>query len=87
MAQIRLWIDALCHVVSCFERTHASLVHAIINMPWTTLDDATVKLYTIFTGMLLSARPEYLSFVLAKIAQGFTYRAPFPATLRPINHY
>jgi len=50
------------------------LVDAIVNMPWTTLDSATVKSYTEFIGMLISARPEYLSLVLAKIAQGFTYR-------------
>ena len=78
-AQIRLWIVALSHVVSRLERTHASLVHAIVNMPWTVLDNATVKSYTIFIGMLLSARPEYLSFVLAMIAQGFTYREHFPS--------
>lgn len=76
-AQIRLWIVALSHVVSRLERTHASLVHAIVNMPWTILDNATVKSYTIFIGMLLSAKPEYLSFVLAMIAQGFTYREHF----------
>ncbi|KAF8806334.1 RNA polymerase I-specific transcription initiation factor RRN3, partial [Phlegmacium glaucopus] len=75
MAQIRLWILALSHVVSRLERTHASLVHAIVDMPWTTLDNATVKSYTVFIGMLLSARPEYLSLVLAKIAQGFTYQS------------
>ena len=77
VAQIRLWIVALSHVVSRLERTHASLVHGIVNMPWTILDNATVKSYTIFIGMLLSARPEYLSFVLAMIAQGFTYREYF----------
>ena len=74
MAQIRLWIVALSHVVSRLERTHASLVHAIVNMPWNILDNATVKSYTIFIGMLLSAKPEYLSSVLSMIAQGFTYR-------------
>lgn len=47
---------------------------ALVNMPWTTLDNATVKSYTVFIGMLLSARPEYLSLVLAKLAHGFTYR-------------
>ena len=76
-AQIRHWIAALPHVVSRLERTHASLVHAIVNMPWTILDNATVKSYTIFIGMLLSAKPEYLSYVLAMIAQGFTYREHF----------
>lgn len=39
------------------------------------MDNATVKSYTVFVGMLLSARPEYLSLILGKIAQGFTHRA------------
>lgn len=75
-AQIRLWILALSHVVSRLERTHFALVDAIIGMPWTTLDVATVKSYTVFIGMLLSARPEYLSLILGKISQGFTHRTP-----------
>lgn len=79
-AQIRLWLLALSHVVSRLERTHSVLVDAIVNMPWTTLDSATVKSYTEFIGMLISARPEYLSLVLAKIAQGFTYRKQFSLT-------
>jgi RNA polymerase I-specific transcription initiation factor RRN3 len=48
-------------------------------MPWMTLDTATVKAFTLFIGMLLSARPEYLSLVLAKIALGFTYHDSPPA--------
>ncbi|KAF9567366.1 RNA polymerase I-specific transcription initiation factor RRN3 [Agrocybe pediades] len=78
-AQIRLWLSALSHVVSRLERTHSSLVDAIMNMPWTTFDSATVKSYTVFTGMLLSARPEYLSLVLTKIAHGFTYQSGLQA--------
>ncbi|KAJ3511569.1 hypothetical protein NLJ89_g4025 [Agrocybe chaxingu] len=78
-AQIRLWLVALSHVVSRLERTHATLVDAIVNMPWMTLDNATVKSYTVFIGMLLSARPEYLSLVLAKIAAGFTYQSGIQA--------
>jgi RNA polymerase I-specific transcription initiation factor RRN3 len=74
-AQLRLWMLALSHVVSRLERQHSALVEAIVNMPWTTMDSALVKSYTIFIGMLLSARPEYLSIVLSKIAQGFTHRA------------
>lgn len=71
---MRVWIAALSHIVSRLERTHSALVDALVNMPWTTLDSATVKSYTVFIGMLLSARPEYLSLVLGKIAQGFTHR-------------
>ncbi|KXN92333.1 RNA polymerase I-specific transcription initiation factor RRN3 [Leucoagaricus sp. SymC.cos] len=71
---LRTWILALTHVVSRLERAHSTLVEAVINMPWTTLDSSTVKSFIVFTGMLLSARPEYLSLVLGKIAQGFTYQ-------------
>lgn len=74
LPQLRLWLSALSHVVSRLERTHAGLVYAIVGMPWTMLDSATVKSYTDLIGMLISARPEYLSLVLEKIAQGFTYR-------------
>ncbi|KAG5648819.1 hypothetical protein DXG03_000168 [Asterophora parasitica] len=79
LVQLRLWLLALSHVVSQLERTHSALVHAIVNMPWTTLDSATVKSYTVFIGMLISARPEYLSLVLGKIAQGFTHQSGLQA--------
>ncbi|KAK7470311.1 DNA independent RNA polymerase I transcription factor [Stygiomarasmius scandens] len=78
-AQLRLWIQALSHVVSRLERTHSALVEAIVSMPWVTLDTASVKSYTVFIGMLVSARPEYLSTVLSKIAHGFTYQASLQA--------
>jgi RNA polymerase I-specific transcription initiation factor RRN3 len=73
-AQLRLWILALSHVISRLERPHSALVEAIVNMPWPTMDGTFVKSYTVFIGMLLSAKPEYLSLVLSKIAQGFTHR-------------
>ena len=72
--QLRLWIIALSHVVSRLERVHSALVEAIVNMPWTTMDTTFVKTYTNFVGMLVSARPEYLSLVLGKVSQGLTYR-------------
>ena len=73
--QLRLWISALSHVVSRLERTHSTLPEAIITMPWTTMDGQFARSYTSFIGMLVSARPEYLSLVLEKIAQGLTYGA------------
>lgn len=72
--QLRLWILALSHVVSRLERVHSALVEAIINTPWTTMDTSFVKSYINFIGMLVSARPEYLSLVLGKLSQGLTYR-------------
>ncbi|KAF8838365.1 RNA polymerase I-specific transcription initiation factor RRN3 [Paxillus ammoniavirescens] len=78
-SQLRLWVLALSHVLSRLERRHATLVEAIVNLPWTTMDTAFVKSYTVFIGMLLSARPEYLSLVLSKIAQGLSYQSGLQA--------
>lgn len=75
LPQLRDWLSALSHAVSRLERCHSALVEAIVNMPWTVMDTGFVKAYTSFVGMLVSARPEYLSLVLGKIAHGFTYRA------------
>ncbi|OCH84222.1 RNA polymerase I-specific transcription initiation factor RRN3 [Obba rivulosa] len=77
--QLRLWIIALSHVVSRLERPHSALVEAILSMPWTTMDSTFVKSYTAFVGMLVSARAEYLSLVLNKIAHGFTYQSGLQA--------
>ena len=75
LPQLRDWLSALSHAVSRLERCHSALVEAIVNMPWTVMGTGFVKAYTSFIGMLVSARPEYLSLVLGKIAHGFTYRA------------
>ncbi|KIK14242.1 hypothetical protein PISMIDRAFT_17447 [Pisolithus microcarpus 441] len=74
-SQLRIWILALSHVLSRLERRHSPLVEAIVNFPWTTMDATFVKTYSDFIGILLSARPEYLSLVLGKLTQGLTYRA------------
>ncbi|GJE84320.1 RNA polymerase I-specific transcription initiation factor RRN3 [Phanerochaete sordida] len=78
-AQLRLWILALSHVVSRLERVHSALVEAVISMQWTTMDNNFVKSYTSFVGMLVSAKPEYLTLVLGKIASGFTYQSGLQA--------
>ena len=74
-SQLRLWIIALSHVVSRLERCHWALVEAVVNMPWTTMDSNLAKSYVSFIGVLVSAKPEYLTLVLEKIASGFTCRA------------
>ncbi|GJJ07129.1 hypothetical protein Clacol_001329 [Clathrus columnatus] len=73
-SQLRLCLSALSHVVSQFERTHSALIEAIVNLPWAVMDSFFSKSYTSFIGMLVSARPQYLSLVLEKIAVGFTFR-------------
>ncbi|KDQ64421.1 hypothetical protein JAAARDRAFT_28051 [Jaapia argillacea MUCL 33604] len=77
--QLRLWILALSHVVSRLDRAYYPLVEAIVGVPWTTMDTAFVKSYTTFIGVLVSARPEYLSLVLGKIAHGLTYHSGLQA--------
>ena len=62
------------HVVSRLDRTHIALIEAIVRLPWMTMDSSFVKTYTSFIEILVSARPEYLSLVLGRIALGFTYR-------------
>ena len=73
--QLRLWLQALMHVVSRLDRTHMALIEAILRLPWMIMDSSLVKTYTSFIQILVSARPEYLSLVLSRIARGFTYRA------------
>jgi RNA polymerase I-specific transcription initiation factor RRN3 len=51
-----------------------ALIDAIVRLPWMTMDSSLVKTYTSFIEILVSARPEYLSLVLGRIAHGFTYR-------------
>jgi RNA polymerase I-specific transcription initiation factor RRN3 len=72
--QLRLWLLALSHVVSRLDKQYAALVQAIVDLPWATMDSAFVQSYTNFIGILVSARPEYLTLILAKVARGFTHR-------------
>ena len=65
------------HVVSRLDRTHMALIETITRLPWMTMDSGLVKTYTSFIEILVSARPEYLSLVLRRVTQGFTYRASF----------
>ena len=74
-AKLRLWISALSHVVSQFERHHSSLVENIVNMPWTTMDAAFVNSYIAFMGILVSAKTEFLSLTLASTIQRMTHHS------------
>ncbi|KAH8984254.1 RNA polymerase I-specific transcription initiation factor RRN3 [Lactarius akahatsu] len=77
--QLRLWLQALMHVVSRLDRTHIALIEAIARLPWMTMDSSLVKTYTSFIEILVSARPEYLSLVLGRITLGFTYQSGLQA--------
>ncbi|THH11903.1 hypothetical protein EW145_g323 [Phellinidium pouzarii] len=73
--QLRAYLTALAHVVSKLDRTHSTLVDAIVGMPWMAMEAAFVKTYISFIGMLVSARPEYLTLVLEQVAQNLTYHS------------
>ncbi|KAI9457001.1 RNA polymerase I-specific transcription initiation factor RRN3 [Lactarius psammicola] len=77
--QLRLWLQALMHVVSRLDRTHIALIETIARLPWMTMDSSLVKTYTSFIEILIGARPEYLSLVLGRIALGFTYQSGLQA--------
>jgi RNA polymerase I-specific transcription initiation factor RRN3 len=72
--RLRLWLMALSHVVSRLDKQHSTLVQGIVDLPWTTMESNFVQTYINFIGILVSARPEYLTLVLGKITHGFTYR-------------
>ena len=84
-AQLRLWISALSHVVSQFDRQHSLLVETIVNMSWTTMDAAFVKSYIAFMGILVSAKTEFLSLVLSSTIQRMTHHSDLntPTALHP----
>ncbi|KZT05644.1 RNA polymerase I-specific transcription initiation factor RRN3 [Laetiporus sulphureus 93-53] len=90
-SQLRHWIFALSHVVSQLDRCHSLLVEAVLSVPWATMDTSFAKSYTSFIGMLISARPEYLSSVLGKIARSFTHQSGLDSSLpssstTPLTH-
>ncbi|VDB89900.1 unnamed protein product [Peniophora sp. CBMAI 1063] len=79
-AELKSWLQALAHVVSRLDQSHKTLVEAIVRMPWPALDASFVRAHSQFIGILVSARPEYLSLVLDTLAHGLTY-APLPPSL------
>lgn len=82
-SQLKRWILALSHVVSQIDKRHAALVEALVYMPWTTNhDEAFVKCYISFIGMLVSARTEWLSIVVASAARRLTHHCPLNAPPR-----
>jgi RNA polymerase I-specific transcription initiation factor RRN3 len=55
--------------------THASLVKAIINLPWASAgDEPFVRIYTGFLGVLCSAKTEWIGEVVNMAVKGLTWR-------------
>ena len=64
-SQLRSYLEALTHVVNQLDKSHSSLVEALIAIPWTLFpEDATIRSYVRFIGVLVSARPEHLKAVV-----------------------
>ncbi|KAK4049742.1 DNA independent RNA polymerase I transcription factor [Microbotryomycetes sp. JL221] len=78
-SQLRIWLEALTHVVSQLDEKYVTLVDTILAVPWATMDDVFVNAYLRFVGALVSARAEWLKSVLDKCARGFRYRSPYTA--------
>lgn len=73
--QLRSWLEALTHVVSKLDKTHAPLVETILAIPWATMEENFVGAYIRFIGALVSARMEWLRSVLERCVKGFKYRS------------
>lgn len=73
-SQLRIWLDALTHVVSKLDKSHTPLVETILAIPWATMEDNFVAAYIRFISALVSARAEWLKAILEKCVKGFRYR-------------
>lgn len=71
---LKLWMEALIHVVAQLDRSHSVLIDSIISLPWTTMDESLVNTYTRFVQALLTSRSEFVAMTLEKIVKGFRFR-------------
>lgn len=80
-SQLRRWLIALQHVVSQLGQRQASLVEAIVHMPWTTSpEESFVRSYVEFIGMLVTARAEWRGIVVASVARRLTHHSSLNAS-------
>lgn len=74
---IRAWLEALTHIVHQFTAAHATLIEAVIALPWTLFqDDASVRSYIRFVGVLVSTRPEFVKTVVDRAVKGLRWSEP-----------
>lgn len=69
-------MEALTHVVAQLDRSHSTLVDAILSLPWTSMDDSFVYAYSRFVQALLCSRSEFVGVALEKIVKAFRFRKP-----------
>lgn len=73
-SQLRSYLEALTHVVNQLDKSHASLVEALIALPWTQFpEDSSVRSYVRFMGVMVSARPEYLKATIETNVRGLRW--------------
>ena len=72
--KLKPWLDALSNVVSQLDKSHLSLVEAIMSISWTVSSHSFVQTYKTFVFMLVSAHPGYIKLLLGKLIKGFTHR-------------
>ncbi|TIC12419.1 RNA polymerase I-specific transcription initiation factor RRN3 [Wallemia mellicola] len=73
--KLKPWLDALSNVVSQLDKSHLSLVEAIMSISWTVSSHSFVQTYKTFVFMLVSAHPGYIKLLLGKLIKGFTHQA------------
>jgi RNA polymerase I-specific transcription initiation factor RRN3 len=78
---LKSWLEALTQSISQFDKKHASLAEAIIDLPWATFDDAFVRVYVRFICVLVAARPEYLKMTLDKAVKAFRWQSRLSLSL------
>jgi len=54
--------------------THATLIQAIVQLPWTTADESFVRVYTTMIGVIVSLRMEWVGEVVGNCVRGLSYR-------------
>ena len=77
--------------------THASLIEAIVQLPWTTADESFVRVYTTMIGVIVSLRMEWVGEVVTNCVRGLGFRESLhlqpnhghiraPAVQRELSH-
>lgn len=74
ISSLRSLLAALSHVVSNLDRSHSKLVENIFALPWTSMDDSFAQLWIKFVCSLVSARSEWLLYILTKATKALSYR-------------
>ncbi|KAL7410392.1 RNA polymerase I-specific transcription initiation factor RRN3-domain-containing protein [Mrakia frigida] len=64
--------------------THASLIQAIVQLPWTTADESFVRVYTTMIGVIVSLRMEWVGEVVSNCVRGLSFQSRLRALFLPL---